>query len=142
VTETAALFAKGLKEWRKRAKLSQEELADAIKTHKGQIGRYERGGGVTLDTVGRVIKALGIPGDTLEAQLAKFFIGSHEEAGNERELPSPLVSPHAETRDGANWWYEVQRRGRALHLEASAIPGTTEGEALRRAIACLHAVVM
>jgi transcriptional regulator with XRE-family HTH domain len=55
-----------LRQLRERAGLSQQELADAIKVSKRQIGRYEQGAGQpTADILARMAKILNCSVDYL-----------------------------------------------------------------------------
>ena len=42
-SDDAEIFRHYLKEWRQKRGMTQEDLAEALKTSKGEVSRYERG---------------------------------------------------------------------------------------------------
>ena len=72
-------FADRLRQLRQQRDLSQVELAELVKLHQNQIGRFERGEyRPSADTLKRLDDALGVTGDYLldgvtdEAAKARF----------------------------------------------------------------------
>lgn len=51
---------------RKQQNLTQEELGERIGVKKAQVSRLEKGGNITIPTMCRVFKALGIATATLD----------------------------------------------------------------------------
>jgi transcriptional regulator with XRE-family HTH domain len=89
--DIAASFGRNLARCRKRAKLSQEELAVRASLHRTAVGQLERGERVArVDTLIKLAGSLGIPpGDLLDGmswspggtQLGEFSLG--ERTGDE-----------------------------------------------------------
>jgi DNA-binding XRE family transcriptional regulator len=59
-------IGEAIKQARIRQKLTQEELGERIGVHKAQISRIERGYSITIPTMCRVFKALGIASAKLD----------------------------------------------------------------------------
>lgn len=55
-----------IKSARKQQNLTQEELGERIGVKKAQVSRLEKGGNITIPTMCRVFKALGIATATLD----------------------------------------------------------------------------
>lgn len=55
-----------IKNARKQQNLTQEELGERIGVKKAQVSRLEKGGNITIPTMCRVFKALGIATATLD----------------------------------------------------------------------------
>lgn len=55
-----------IKNVRLKQKLTQEQLGERIGVQKAQISRIERGQSISLPTISRVFKALGVPNGTLD----------------------------------------------------------------------------
>jgi len=62
----AYLIGEKIKSERLRHNLTQEELGERVGVQKAQISRIERGGNITLPTMRRVFRALGIESATLD----------------------------------------------------------------------------
>lgn len=59
-------IGEAIKNARLKQKLTQEELGERVGVQKAQISRIERGYSVTIPTMSRVFKALGIATATLD----------------------------------------------------------------------------
>ena len=59
-------IGEAIKEERLRQKLTQEQLGERIGVKKAQISRMERGYSISIPTMSRVFKALGISTATLD----------------------------------------------------------------------------
>ncbi len=59
-------IGEAVKKARLKQKLTQEELGERIGVKGAQISRIERGGNITIPTISRVFKALGIATATLD----------------------------------------------------------------------------
>lgn len=60
------LVGEAIKRTRLEQKLTQEELGMRIGVKKAQISKLEHGKSITLSTMGRVFRALGIPSAILD----------------------------------------------------------------------------
>lgn len=63
-------IGKTIKEIRTKQHLTQEELGEKVGVQKAQISRIERGYSISIPTMSRVFKALGITTATLDLGLA------------------------------------------------------------------------
>lgn len=54
------LIGEAIKEARKNKKLTQEQLGDLIGVRKAQISKIENGKNLTLNTISRVLHAMGL----------------------------------------------------------------------------------
>lgn len=54
------LIGEAIKEARKNKKLTQEQLGNLIGVKKGQISKIENGKNLTLNTISRVLHAMGL----------------------------------------------------------------------------------
>lgn len=59
-------IGEAIKKAREQQNLTQEQLGERIGVQKAQISRLERGHSITIPTMSRVFKALGIPTATLD----------------------------------------------------------------------------
>ena len=55
------MFGANVKEKRIEANLTQEQLGERIGVQKAQISRLERGKSISLSSITRLFKAMGIP---------------------------------------------------------------------------------
>lgn len=62
----ASKIGESIKEERLRQKLTQDELGERIGVKKAQISRLERGYSISLPTMSRVFRALGVDSATLD----------------------------------------------------------------------------
>ncbi|CCY81937.1 helix-turn-helix domain protein [Prevotella sp. CAG:1185] len=63
-------IGEAIKNARLKQNLTQEELGERIGVQKAQISRMERGNSISLPTMSRVFKALGITTATLDLGIA------------------------------------------------------------------------
>jgi transcriptional regulator with XRE-family HTH domain len=71
--ETSKAFGQALKIYRKRAKLTQEELGERCDLHRTYIGSVERGErNLSLFNIYAVSEALGIMGSEILAETEKI----------------------------------------------------------------------
>jgi len=56
----ANMLGEVIKRTRKEQNLTQEKLGERIGVKKAQISRLERGGNITIPTISRVFRALGV----------------------------------------------------------------------------------
>jgi transcriptional regulator with XRE-family HTH domain len=87
----AAHFGENLARLRKRADLSQEELAVRASLHRTEVGKLERGDRLArVDTLVKLAGALGVePGELVQGIVwkpASFHAGEFESAGGEERL--------------------------------------------------------
>lgn len=66
------LIGEAIKEARRHKKLTQEQLGNLIGVKKGQISKIESGKNLTLNTISRVLHAMG-----LQAQLSIPTVGQY-----------------------------------------------------------------
>lgn len=59
-------IGEAIKAQRLRSNLTQEQLGKRVGVQKAQISRLERGGNITLPTMCRVFRALGVKSATLD----------------------------------------------------------------------------
>lgn len=66
------LIGEAIKEARRNKKLTQEQLGNLIGVGKGQISKIENGKNLTLNTISRVLRAMG-----LQAHLSIPTVGQY-----------------------------------------------------------------
>lgn len=62
----AYYVGEAIKKARQAQHLTQEQLGERIGVQKAQISKFERGKSITLASMSRIFKALGIPNATLD----------------------------------------------------------------------------
>ncbi len=62
----AYYVGEAIKKARQAQHLTQEQLGERIGVQKSQISKFEKGKSITLASMSRIFKALGIPNATLD----------------------------------------------------------------------------
>ena len=73
----AALIGASIKEARKAQKLTQKELGERAGVQSAQISKIESGRNLTIVTIVKVLKALGLTADFSIEGLAPVTLGAH-----------------------------------------------------------------
>lgn len=92
-----------LSRWREHLRMSREDVGSQMSPprDRGQIGEYENG--VTRPSIGvlvQIVVALGVPGQTDEERLARFFAGPDSAPPIAPERLESLVEMVAQLRGG------------------------------------------